>query len=169
MDKNNISLTDREVYLVLRSNELMDRLSINDWNSFIESYEKDEKIGKAMIAPYNDKYDGWCFITTTLKNILENHSLYDLRFIYQYRTEYHLSFNDNTKLSVEERSEYVKNKYFKCIYPIQIKGIEVGDFYWLEYVPDGDFYRRLNNNNCYNFINEFKIKDSDLLTNFIVL
>lgn len=97
---NDIILKDREVYLVLRSKELMDRLSINDWNSFIESYENDEKIGKALIAPYNDKYDGWCFITTTLKNILENHSLYDLRFIYQYRTEYHLSFNDDKKLSL---------------------------------------------------------------------
>lgn len=87
----NIKIEDREVYLVLKPNDLIEKLSINQWNDFITRYENDKL---SLITPYDEKYDGWFFVTTTLKNIVENHSLYDLRFLYEYRTEHHLSFEN---------------------------------------------------------------------------
>lgn len=90
----NIKLVDREVYLVLKPNDLIERLSINQWNDFITRYENDNL---SLVTPYNEKYDGWFFVTTTLKNIIENHSLYDLRFLCEFRTEHHLTFKNKNK------------------------------------------------------------------------
>lgn len=89
---NEIILKDREIYLYLKSDDLVEKLSINEWNAFIESYEKDEK---ALVTPYDENLDGRCFITTTLKNIVDNHNLFDLRFMCRYRSEHHLSFGNN--------------------------------------------------------------------------
>lgn len=90
----NIEIEDREIYLALKPSNLMSELSINQWNDFITRYENDEL---ALVTPYDEDFDGWLFVTTTLKNVLENHSLYDLRFLCDYRTEHHLSFNDKNK------------------------------------------------------------------------
>lgn len=87
----NFKIEDKEVYLVLSPYNLMCELSINQWNDFITRYENDKL---SLITPYNEEYDGWFFVTTTLKNIFRNHSLYDLRFLYEHRTVHHLSFND---------------------------------------------------------------------------
>lgn len=87
----NFKIEDKEVYLVLSPYNLMRELSINQWNDFITRYENDKL---SLITPYNEEYDGWFFVTTTLKNIFRNHSLYDLRFLYEHRTVHHLSFND---------------------------------------------------------------------------
>lgn len=87
----NFKIEDKEVYLVLSPYNLMRELSINQWNDFITRYENDKL---SLITPYNEEYDGWFFVTTTLKNIFKNHSLYDLRFLYEHRTVHHLSFND---------------------------------------------------------------------------
>ena len=38
----NIKIEDREVYLVLRPNDLIEKLSINQWNDFITRYENDK-------------------------------------------------------------------------------------------------------------------------------
>lgn len=87
----NFKIEDKEVYLVLSPYNLMRELSINQWNDFITRYGNDKL---SLITPYNEEYDGWFFVTTTLKNIFRNHSLYDLRFLYEHRTVHHLSFND---------------------------------------------------------------------------
>lgn len=88
---SNFKIEDKEVYLVLTPHNLMRELSINQWNDFITRYENDKL---SLVTPYNEEYDGWFFVTTTLKNIFKNHSLYDLRFLYEHRTVHHLSFND---------------------------------------------------------------------------
>lgn len=89
LKKRDLTVEDREIYLVIFSKDLFDKLSINEWNDLIFSYEEDEKKGRALLSS-DGKTDN-CYITTTLKNVLENHSIYDLRFLYEYRTEYHKS------------------------------------------------------------------------------
>lgn len=88
---SNINIEDREIYLIINPNDLMTKLSINQWNELITNYENDDF---SLVTPYNEEYDGWCFITTTLKNVIENHSIYDLRFLCEYRTENHLTFKN---------------------------------------------------------------------------
>ena len=76
---NNIPIKDQEIYLIVNADkELMTRLSINQWNDLIDRYTNDNK---SLVTPYNKEQDGMFFVTTTLKNVLENQSLYDLRFI----------------------------------------------------------------------------------------
>lgn len=74
------------IYLVLKPDDLISKLSINQWNEFIESYEKDEE---AIVETYDEKMDGFVFITTNLYNILCKHSILDLRFNLGFRSEYH--------------------------------------------------------------------------------
>lgn len=83
-----MEIQDQIIYLALRPDHLMTMLSINDWNDFIKSYENDKN---AICEEYDPKYDGWFFVTTTLCNILKNHSIMDLRFNVGYRTVGHIT------------------------------------------------------------------------------
>lgn len=74
------------IYLALRPRHLMYELSINEWNDFITSYVNDPD---ATVEEYDEKFDGYFFVTTNLHNILKNHSLLDLRFNVGYRSEQH--------------------------------------------------------------------------------
>lgn len=88
---NNVQIEDREIYLIVNADkELMTRLSIKQWNDLIDRYTNDDK---SLVTPYNKEQDGMFFVTTTLKNVLENQSIYDLRFLFDYRTKWHLTFN----------------------------------------------------------------------------
>ena len=88
---NNVQIKDREIYLIVNADkELMKRLSIKQWNDLIDRYTNDDK---SLVTPYNKEQDGMFFVTTTLKNVLENQSIYDLRFLSDYRTKWHLTFN----------------------------------------------------------------------------
>ena len=81
-----MEIDNQIIYLVLKPKNLMEELSINQWNELITAYENDKD---AVVEPYNPDYDGFCYITTYLHNILKNHSLLDLRFNVGYRTEGH--------------------------------------------------------------------------------
>ena len=81
-----MKIKNQIIYLTIRPNELFHRLSVNEWNELITSYENDPL---AIVEEYNTEFDGYVFITTTLYNILKNHSLLDLRFNQGYRTEQH--------------------------------------------------------------------------------
>lgn len=71
-------IRDRRITITLNGNlELFKRLSINEWNALITSYENDPN---AEIEPYDEGKDGWCIIHTTLSNVVDNHSVLDLRF-----------------------------------------------------------------------------------------
>lgn len=74
------------IYIVLTPDDLINKLSINQWNEFIESYEKDDE---AIVEEYNEEKDGFVFITTNLYNILRKHSILDLRFNMGFRTNFH--------------------------------------------------------------------------------
>lgn len=88
---NDIILQDRIIYLYLKTDDLIEKLSFKQWNEIITSYEKDEN---SLVKPYDENLDGCCFITTTLKNIIENHNLTDLRFMCENKTKQHLDFKD---------------------------------------------------------------------------
>lgn len=81
-----MEIENQIIYLALRPKHLMCELSINQWNDFITSYENDNN---AVVEEYDEKYDGYFFVTTNLHNILKNHSILDLRFNVGYRTEQH--------------------------------------------------------------------------------
>ena len=81
-----IRIKNQIIYLALDPKNLFHKLSINEWNKIITDYENDKN---AVIEEYNKDMDGWFFATTTLSNILKNHSIMDLRFNIGYRTEYH--------------------------------------------------------------------------------
>ena len=74
------------VYLVLKPENIMKELTIREWNDFIDRYSNDEN---SVVEPYNENMDGYVFITTTLENVVNNHSVNDLRFLVTERTEYH--------------------------------------------------------------------------------
>lgn len=81
-----IRIKNQIIYLALDPKNLFQKLSINEWNKIITDYENDKNV---VIEEYNKDMDGWFFATTTLSNILKNHSIMDLRFNIGYRTEYH--------------------------------------------------------------------------------
>lgn len=66
-----------------------------------------------------------------------------------------------------ERSNYVASKFLICLKDItNVKkgsGCLAGQSYWFEYIPDGNFYRKLSDNNHYD---EVYITDEELMTNF---
>lgn len=66
-----------KIRLVLRPKYLMDILSIREWNDFVTSYEKDDNV------TIHDNMDKYIAFDTTLGNIVNNHSLLDLRFVSQ--------------------------------------------------------------------------------------
>ena len=89
MQERTMEIDNQIIYLVLRPHNLMNDLSINEWNEFISSYENDND---AIIEDYKGgSYDGFVFITTNLYNILKHHSILDLRFNVGYRTEGHIT------------------------------------------------------------------------------
>ena len=81
-----MEINNQIIYLVIKPNNLMSELSINDWNDLITFYENDKE---SIVEEYDEKYDGYVFITTNLFNILKNRSVMDLRFNIGYRTENH--------------------------------------------------------------------------------
>lgn len=81
-----MEIENQIIYLALRPHHLINELSINQWNDFISSYLNDSE---AIVEDYDEKFDGYFFVTTNLYNILKNHSLLDLRFNVGYRTEHH--------------------------------------------------------------------------------
>lgn len=77
----------------------------------------------------------------------------------------------------KDRSDYVSQRWLKCVKPItnvrRGKGCEVGQAYWFEYVHDSNdgaepdaesFYRKLSDNDHYD---EVYITDEELVNNFI--
>lgn len=71
------NIVDCKIRLVLRPKYLMDILSIREWNDFVTSYEKDDNV------TIHDNMDKYIAFDTTLGNIVNNHSLLDLRFVSQ--------------------------------------------------------------------------------------
>ena len=74
------------VYLVIKPENIMKELTIREWNDFIDRYTDDKN---SVVERYNENMDGYIFITTSLENILNNHSVNDLRFLVTKRTEHH--------------------------------------------------------------------------------
>lgn len=68
-------IADRRIKLTLRTQYIMDTLSINEWNALITSYENDE------LADVSGVEDEFVEIRTTLANVVNNHSILDLRFV----------------------------------------------------------------------------------------
>lgn len=81
-----MEIENQVIYLVLKPNNLMSELSINDWNEFISFYENDDE---SIVEDYDENFDGYVFITTNLFNILKKRSIMDLRFNYGKRTANH--------------------------------------------------------------------------------
>lgn len=81
-----IDIENRIIYLILTPKDLIEKLSINQWNDFIESYSNDKD---SIVEEYDKDMDGYVFITTNLYNILANHSIMDLRFNLGYRSVFH--------------------------------------------------------------------------------
>jgi hypothetical protein len=81
-----MEIDNQVIYLALRPHHLINELSINEWNAFIESYVNNKD---SVVEDYDENYDGYFFVTTNLYNILKNHSILDLRFNVGYRTEHH--------------------------------------------------------------------------------
>lgn len=65
---------NESVTLLIKSDYLMDKLSINEWNSLITSYENDPNV------TMEDHMDDYILIHTTIDNIKKNHNINDLRF-----------------------------------------------------------------------------------------
>lgn len=81
-----MEIENQVIYLTLTPDDLITRLSINQWNDFIDSYVNDKE---AVVEPYDKEKDGYFFVTTNLHNILRNHSILDLRFNTGFRTDGH--------------------------------------------------------------------------------
>lgn len=62
------------VTLLIKSDYLMDKLSINEWNELITRYENDPNV------TMEDHMDDYILIHTTIDNIKKNHNINDLRF-----------------------------------------------------------------------------------------
>lgn len=65
---------DSPITLLIKSDYLLDKLSINEWNSLITSYENDPNV------TIEDHMDDYILIHTTVDNIKKNHNINDLRF-----------------------------------------------------------------------------------------
>lgn len=76
------------VYLVLKPENIMKELTIREWNDFIDRYRNDKN---SVVEPYNENMEGYVYITTSLENILNNHSLNDLRFLVPKKTKFHIT------------------------------------------------------------------------------
>lgn len=87
-DKPMFQTENKIIYLVIKPENFMKELTIREWNDFIDRYTNDKN---SVVEPYNENMDGYVFITTSLENILNNHSVNDLRFLVSKKTEYHKS------------------------------------------------------------------------------
>jgi hypothetical protein len=87
-EENLFQTENKIVYLVIKPENIMKELTIREWNDFIDRYTNDKN---SVVEPYNENMDGYVFITTSLENILNNHSLNDLRFLVPEKTEYHIT------------------------------------------------------------------------------
>ena len=83
-----MEIENQIIYLVLDPNYLFKKVSLNEWNELYRSYKNDPD---AIVEEYNDRREGYVYITTNLYNILKNHSILDLRFNVGYRTKYHIT------------------------------------------------------------------------------
>lgn len=66
---------DSSITLLIKSDYLLDKLSINEWNALIISYENDPN------ATIEDHMDDYLLIHTTVDNIKKKHNISDLRFM----------------------------------------------------------------------------------------
>lgn len=87
-EENLFQTENKIVYLVIKPENIMKELTIREWNDFIDRYTNDKN---SVVEPYDENMDGYIFITTSLENILNNHSLNDLRFLVPEKTEYHIT------------------------------------------------------------------------------
>jgi hypothetical protein len=87
-EENLFQTENKIVYLVIKPENIMKELTIREWNDFIDRYTNDKN---SVVEPYNENMDGYVFITTSLENILNNHSFNDLRFLVPEKTEYHIT------------------------------------------------------------------------------
>lgn len=85
-EENLFQTENKIVYLVLKPENIMKELTIREWNDFIDRYTNDKN---SVVEPYNENMDGYVYITTSLENILNNHSLNDLCFLVPEKTEHH--------------------------------------------------------------------------------
>lgn len=85
-DKPMFQTENKIVYLVIKPENIMKELTIREWNNFIDRYTNDKN---SVVEPYNENMVGYFFITTSLENVLNNHSVNDLRFLVTERTEHH--------------------------------------------------------------------------------
>lgn len=53
-----MEINNQIIYLVIKPNNLMSELSINDWNDLITFYENDKE---SIVEEYDEKYDGYAF------------------------------------------------------------------------------------------------------------
>lgn len=83
---NLFQVENRIIYLVLKPENFTKELTMREWNDFIDRYTNDKN---SVVEPYDETMDGYVFITTSLENILNNHSHNDLRFLVPEKTEYH--------------------------------------------------------------------------------
>jgi hypothetical protein len=87
-EENLFQTENKIVYLVIKPENIMKELTIREWNDFIDRYTNDKN---SVVEPYDENMDGYIFITTSLENILNNHSFNDLRFLVPEKTEYHIT------------------------------------------------------------------------------
>lgn len=85
MNEHN-KIKNQLVYLWIQPKHWFKELSINDLNNLVERYQNDND---AVVEKYNEDMDGHVFITTNLYNVLNNHTILDLRFNIGYRSIYH--------------------------------------------------------------------------------
>lgn len=62
------------ITLLIKCDYLLDKLSINEWNSLITRYENDPN------STIEDHMDDYILIHTTVDNIKKKHNINDLRF-----------------------------------------------------------------------------------------
>lgn len=65
---------NESITLLIKSDYLLDKLSINEWNALITRYENDPN------AIIEDHMDDYILIHTTIDNIKKKHNINDLRF-----------------------------------------------------------------------------------------
>lgn len=82
-----MAIEDRKIRLTLKPKHLMDVLSIKEWNELVSRYENDKNV------IVHEHMDDFISFDTTLENVVNNHSILDLRFVSWVQEL------DNTKIS----------------------------------------------------------------------
>lgn len=85
MNEHN-EIKNQLVYLWIKPDYWFKELSINELNNLVERYQNDID---AAVDLHVENMEGHVFITTNLYNVLNNHTILDLRFNIGYRSKYH--------------------------------------------------------------------------------